>query len=418
MYLMPVQSSPPKRILYLSYDGMTDPLGQSQVLPYLIRLTEHGYRYTLLSCEKPERLAKGKERIERLCTEHGIEWHPLPYTKSPPILSTMADLRRMRKLAIRLHKDSPFEAVHCRGHLPGLVGLYLKRHLGIKFIFDNRGFYADEKVDAGAWNLANPIYRTVYRYFKRKEKGMIEESDHMVCLTHAGKADMLRWKGVSARADRITVVPCCADTEHFSPQNGAAKSEHLRAELGIASQDVILSYLGSIGTWYMLDEMLDFFVEFRKAYPCARFLFITQDEHARIRSTAGAKGLSDDAVIIRPGARDEVPGLLALSQFSLFFIRPTYSKISSSPTKQGEIMAMGIPAICNAGVGDSDDIITGRQAGVLVKDFTTESYNHTIDQLRRGHFDPMHIRQGANSVFSLDSGITEYLDVYRKALAI
>ena len=25
-----------KQVLYLSYDGMTDPLGQSQVLPYII----------------------------------------------------------------------------------------------------------------------------------------------------------------------------------------------------------------------------------------------------------------------------------------------------------------------------------------------------------------------------------------------
>ena len=35
-----------KKILYVSYDGMTDPLGQSQVIPYLRELTKLGYDCT------------------------------------------------------------------------------------------------------------------------------------------------------------------------------------------------------------------------------------------------------------------------------------------------------------------------------------------------------------------------------------
>ena len=38
-------------ILYLSYDGMTDPLGQSQVLPYLAGLSKKGFRFHLISFE-------------------------------------------------------------------------------------------------------------------------------------------------------------------------------------------------------------------------------------------------------------------------------------------------------------------------------------------------------------------------------
>jgi len=34
-------------VLYLSYDGMTDPLGGSQVLPYLVGLSKLGHRITL-----------------------------------------------------------------------------------------------------------------------------------------------------------------------------------------------------------------------------------------------------------------------------------------------------------------------------------------------------------------------------------
>ena len=43
------------KVLYISYDGMTDPLGQSQVLPYLEGLAKKNYAITLISFEKEER---------------------------------------------------------------------------------------------------------------------------------------------------------------------------------------------------------------------------------------------------------------------------------------------------------------------------------------------------------------------------
>ena len=50
-----------RSVLYLSYDGMSDPLGQSQVLPYLAGLTRRGHRITLVSFEKNSRGADEME---------------------------------------------------------------------------------------------------------------------------------------------------------------------------------------------------------------------------------------------------------------------------------------------------------------------------------------------------------------------
>ena len=57
--MVPAEKAPPdlvtmKNILFISYDGMTDPLGQSQVIPYLQGLSKKGFQFYLLSCEKPE----------------------------------------------------------------------------------------------------------------------------------------------------------------------------------------------------------------------------------------------------------------------------------------------------------------------------------------------------------------------------
>ena len=80
-----------KQVLYLSYDGMTDPLGQSQVLPYIIGLTQKGYRFHLISFEKPDRFKLHKEEIFKICKVNNITWVPLLYTKRPPLLSTIAE---------------------------------------------------------------------------------------------------------------------------------------------------------------------------------------------------------------------------------------------------------------------------------------------------------------------------------------
>ena len=146
-----------KNILYISYDGMTDPLGQSQVLPYISGLSKHGYNFTLISCEKPERFENNKAVIEKICSENGIDWRPLTYHKSPPILSTIWDVNQIQKLAYRLEEEKSFSLVHSRGYISALIGLGLKRRYGVKFLFDMRGLWADEKVDAGAWRLDHPI---------------------------------------------------------------------------------------------------------------------------------------------------------------------------------------------------------------------------------------------------------------------
>src|SRR6476660_3720346 len=146
-----------KQVLYLSYDGMTDPLGQSQVLPYLIGLGKNGYRFTLISFEKPERFGIAKDAIASLCANNGIEWHPLMYTKNPPIFSTLRDIGSMKSTIKMLQKSKSFDIVHCRSYIAALTGLWMKKQWGTRLIFDMRGFWADERIDGGLLNLQNPV---------------------------------------------------------------------------------------------------------------------------------------------------------------------------------------------------------------------------------------------------------------------
>ncbi len=402
-----------RTILYLSYDGMTDPLGQSQVIPYLQKLSKMGYDIHLLSFEKPEK-AERKPEIQHLLSHASITWHPLNYTAKPPILSTLYDIRKLFKKVIELHQKYKFSIVHCRSYITALAGQWLKKKYGIKFLFDMRGFFADERVDGGIWKLNNPIFNQIYRFFKKKEKQFFSEADYTVCLTNEGKKIIEGELLVDTKCNPVAVIPCCADSNVFDPSKISESEKTVyRERLNLYKDHRVLAYLGSVGTWYMLPEMLDFFRLMLSKYPKAIFLFITNEQPALILNEARNQGVPSNNIRIISANRQEVPILLSLAHAGIFFIKPVFSKKASSPTKQGEMMSMGLPVICNSGVGDSDYIVKKYHAGIVVEDFCEIAYLNAIEQMEQAPWAPLaSIRQGALDYFSLALGVQTYASIY------
>lgn len=398
------------KILYLTYDGLTDPLGQSQILPYLIGLSRHEYHISIISAEKKENFSKRKQLIEDLIKEENISWHPFFYTKKPPIFSTLWDINQMQRLAVQLHKMHGFPLVHCRSYITALTGLQLKKTLGVKFVFDMRGFWADERVEGGLWNLRNPVFKTVFRYFKSKERQFLQQADYTISLTHQAKQIIHSRPGLHSIP--IQVIPCCVDTTLF-------KASQQEIQTAAASKNSFtLSYLGSLGTWYMLDEMLQLFKRLLLQKPEAVFLFVTPDDPAIILEKAVALDIPQKQLKITKAERREVPLLLAQSQMSVFFIKPSYSKQASSPTKMGEILSMGIPVICNAGVGDTDFLFAEYKAGILVKELNSNSYDEAVGKIDAAlQIPPQQLRQIACNYFDLQKGVDLYKSVYKNLLS-
>lgn len=410
------QRPPTAKVLYLSYDGMCDPLGGSQVLPYLVALAKLGHSIDLISFEKTERSAKERSAVQRVCDEAGIRWHPLRYHKRPPVISAMYDVREMRRLAESLNRDRHFDVVHCRSYLPALVGLRLKRRYGVRFLFDMRGFWADERVDGAIWNLSNPLLRAVFRYFKKREKDFLREADHVVSLTEAGKAVLLDRRDNDDGGPPITIIPCCADFDAFPPVTKAARKS-ARLRLGIPAKGTVAAYLGSFGSWYMIDEMLDFFRIQLERDPTARFLVVSREPRDDIEAAAVSRGVAPSALIVRPAARDEVPILLAAADYGLFFIKPVFSKKASSPTKMGEFLALELPMITNGDVGDVSRIMQESGAGVVVKGFSPDAYREALDQFEALDPDMPRWRSAARSWFDLGMGVRRYDAIYHSLIS-
>jgi glycosyltransferase involved in cell wall biosynthesis len=402
-----------KKVLYISYDGMTDQLGQSQVIPYIKELTKTGYSFTILSVEKKERLRMTGEQIRTLLAEDGIEWNTLTFTTRPPILSKLFDQWKLNKAAMGLHRKIFFDMVHCRSYVPAAAGLKLSKRFGIPFLFDMRGFWVDERVDCGLWKIKNPLYKFLYKLYKKKERDYFSLSAHIISLTHKGKDELINAYQVPAH--KISVIPCCTDMDHFDYRKISEEQKAgIRHKLNIGAGDKVLSYLGSLGGWYMTDEMLDFFSVMKKKIPGSKFLFITKDRKEYIVNKAIERGIDEKDILVQPASRNEVPVFLSVSDWSIFFIKDVYSKKASSPTKQGEIMAMGIPIICND-IGDTGAIINETCAGLVIEKFDNKGYiavTEKLDSLLL--INKEHIRSSSDKYYNLNNGVELYRKVYQQ----
>ncbi len=400
-----------QNILYISYDGMTDSLGQSQVLPYIIGLTKLGFQFTLISCEKKDKYLAHKSDIEEITAKNGIDWQPILFTSSPPFLAKYYDIYKITQKALALHKVKCFIGVHCRSYVSAAIGYKLKRQFGIKFIFDMRGFWVDERVDAGNWNLKNPFFYIAYKVYKSKERDYIRNADAIISLTEKAKSEIKTWESYSGA--KITVIPCSADFELFELSNDSKKSKS-RQELGLFSNELLISYLGSIGSWYLLDEMLELFSLIKRRYSSAKFLFITHDNSEVIFSRAAYYGLSSKDFLIKSSNRNEVPFILAASDINLFFIKQSYSKIASSPTKLGEVLALGIPVICNSKVGDVKEIVNSTESGIVLDQLNEASFLNVVDAIPSLLAkDKNIIRQNALKYYNLEIAVERYNSVYK-----
>ncbi|WP_216092575.1 glycosyltransferase [Candidatus Marithrix sp. Canyon 246] len=383
------------RVLYITYDGLLEPLGQSQVLQYLKKLAE-SHEITLLSYEK----AADWKNISKL---EGIRWIPLRYHKSPTALATSYDLLRGLFVCTYLSIRYRIQIVHARSYVPSVLALALKRIFKKRFIFDMRGFWADEKRDTDTWQPNSRIYR-VSKWF---EKQFLTNADVVVSLTHAGVSTMKQFPYLKDSLPRFEVISTCTNLELFRP---------------IPQQNNKLFTLGYVGTttnWYIFDPVIECFKILLQIRPNSRFLIINKGEHEYIKERLNAHAISKDQVELRTAEYSEVPLLMSEMDASIFFIKPVFSKLASAPTKLGEFLGCGIPCIVNAGVGDMGKILNEENVGIVIDEFSSQELEKAVLKLikliEQSQIQTQCITV-ASKYFSLDEGFKKYNQIYNSLL--
>jgi glycosyltransferase involved in cell wall biosynthesis len=391
-------------VLYISYDGMMEPLGQSQVLAYLKKLAI-GRRIYLLSYEKSIDLLKKKE-FEILKNEiklSGIKWISLRYHRSPSVLATSWDIFCGFFVCLWLVFKYRLRIVHARSYVPSLMALVIKRVTGVKYIFDMRGFWPDEKVDGGSWR-ANGI---LYRITKNFERQFILESDHLVSLTKSGIRAIKYFDYIHDNMPPYTVISTCADLRHFSHSS--------ISNFPKSNKSFVLGYIGSVGGYYMFDEVLSCFLMLINLRDDVRLLIINKDQHDYIKNRLVVFGVPDSMVELTSASHHEMPIHISRMDAGIFFYRPSFSRLATAPTRLAEFLGCGKPCLSNTGIGDMTEVLENEDVGVAIKSFDQESISDALNKILAMTANPKTYEKCVNTAqhyFSLDNGVEKYSNIY------
>jgi len=408
----------PVRTLYVCYFGLREPLVQTQVLPYLRQLKSESVQLSLLTFEPHFRENWSREDISQqraALRAEGISWHCLKYHKWPSLPATIYDMAIGTWTILRIMRRESVGILHARNHVPAVMSAIAKRLNGGQLVFDIRGFMPEEYTDAGVW----PENGYLYRGLKRVERYLLRVSDAFVVLTEKARDILFPGCGDTDTLGRpIEVIPCCVDFERFDGGEQTPR-ESLRAELNLTSRSVIV-YLGSFGGWYMTDEMTDFLALAHDRDPNTFSMILTQSPRQMVIDRMSSSGIEPQNFMVTQVTPGEVPNYLRAADMAISFIKPCYSKQSSSPTKIAEYLAAGLPVVCNTGVGDLDKQIEENTAGALLREFTPDAYRKALDEIdvmRRDEKLAERLRGVARREFDLiEVGRTRYRRLYERVV--
>lgn len=402
-----------KSTLYITYDGLTDPLGKAQIIPYLISISQHPRKLIVLSFEKKE-LSFKINSTKKILDSYNIIWVHLNFSNKFKIISKIIDLIKILFLSFYLTIRHKVKIIHGRGSLPSFYGYLIKKIFNLKLIFDCRGLWADERVDNNSWDLNRKIYNFIYKLFKKIENLLFRNSDAIIVLTNNIVSYLdIKYNKIS---DNIFSIPCCVDYEVFNENLSFDKVKFMNDEFGISDYQYIFYYSGSLGGIYQLEKMLDFFKVINNSFPKTYFLFFTPNIKILQKELLKKKyDTCKNNIKFKNLDRKDLPKFISLCDMMIYFIKPTFSKRASCPTKLGESLSLGVPIITNSGIGDIDQIFEKIKPGFLFQDLNNVNFQNFIKYIEEiKEINGSDLRDRSKFFFDIKIANRLYKKVYAK----
>lgn len=385
-------------VLFVAYNAASDPIMDSQAFSYMRALSKKGVRYSLFTLEPKEALKDSIDYIGKL--DFPLKWRHLTYHRKFRILARCYDMVCGMFVVMWIIKRDKIGIIDARGPVPAMIAFLPAKIFGIKFLFDTRGFLADKYVCGGLLKKGS----LTYKLLKWCEDMLARKSDYLTVETYK-HAQVIK-DSQNNFSSKMGVISCCVDTGKFNYQLFPDRQD------GVFD----LVFLGKARTWYLLDDMFDFFAVMSKDITNARFTFITESDPGHIYSAAGKKRIEEGKIRIMKAGRSDVPALLSAANAGIFFMN-TYQQYNFSPIKFGEFLACGLPVIINAGFGDCDEILLKEDVGAVINGFSTQEYEKAIQKLKgllsEGDALRRRCRVAAERYFSTDIAVERRFAIFR-----
>lgn len=295
-------------------------------------LIRGGLRVLFLGAERP------------IMVDDSVDFQPVDFPSAfglPRDVNQYLFHRRFYRRALEITPPDGVGFFYQRLSVANYVGVLLARRMRVPLVVEYNG--------SEVWVAKNWGYPLRF-------PGLAEMAE-TACLDHAELivtvSDVLRDEllGRGIERDRIVTYPNCIDPTVFDPDRFSGEERGaLRAEYGLAADDVVVTFIGTFGQWHGVEVF---------ASSIAQLVEDRSDwlERHRVRFLIVGDGLKRsevDSILGRPayGRYFHMPGLIPQDQAALHLAasdilvsphvrNPDGTRFFGSPTKLFEYMAMG-----------------------------------------------------------------------------
>lgn len=394
--------------LYLTRNGLLEPLGQSQVMAYLRGLSRD-YAITLVTYEKPEDWVDGVAiaRARADCEAHGIRWLPQRFRPQPKIIAPALSMMRMVCLVRREVRQHGIQLIHARSYIPAAVALIVSRMTGVPFLFDMRALWPEELITAGRLRRGSLIHLAIVR----AERACLAKSAGVISLTDAAVVHLKSVYPAELKNQHIVVIPTCADLNRFTPAAEIRRGATVHGCIGTV-----------LSGWFRTDWLASWMRVVSLRDPAAKFAVVTRDDASQVRAVLDPANELAGRLSIAPRPSEDMPDAVRGQDLSvMFYAGGEISELGRSPTRMAEVLGCGLPVVANEGVGDVADIVRQHNVGVIVEEASVDQMVAAFDSLQTLMQDPdlpRRCRATAKAVFSLETGTEAYRQIYNTIIKV
>jgi len=400
-----------RAILYVTFDGVLQPLAFSQVVRVVVALARRGFVYHLLSVERTQDLADRAKvaGVERRLADAGIRWTIVGVDLVRSARRSAEAFARCVAAGHTIARNHEIVLTHARGYQGAAVANVIRRITTIPYLFDARGFWIDEKTD---W-FSNAA---AYAAGKVAERCLYADARAVVTLTELHARDVVDGAFGTKDARVVVTIPTCADYDEFQVaperpiQSAGSGGVPPEVQCRLAGR-IVLGIVGALNRSYLPEATLSLVKHACELRQDFHLLVLTQ-QRTEYEALLTAHGLTAESFTVASAKHEDMPTWLAWVDWGLLVLADTIAKRGSMPTKLAEFFAAGVRPLAYGCNSEMTDWVRRAGSGIVLDAVTEPALRAAALDLSSATDDieaRRHAREVTRPHFSLASGVDRYL---------
>jgi len=257
----------------------------------------------------------------------------------------------------------------------GAVGALLKMlNKKLFLVLDSVEPHAESMVESGTWAKNNLKFKLLFYM----EKQQVKIADKIIFAAEGMDRYIKEKYGVVIRDFQIK--PACVDLNMFS--YSSVKDPLLVRKYDLKDKITCL-YTGKLGGFYWDSKLFEFIKKCEDYWGAEkfRFLMLSNVEDSHVNERKLKYGINEHTIIKLFVPHSEVPKYMGLADFAVSPFKLVPSKRYSTPIKNGEYWALGLPIVITPKISTDSDAIAENNAGAILDAFDNIGYMKVIKQI-------------------------------------